>query len=74
MRYMMLVQSFAPAGPRLRLSLRRWANSVIAGGQLGGADASARVRLAARKNWRHRRPIPGSQGSDWWLRDSRVRR
>ncbi len=56
MRYMMLVQSVAPAGPPPSAFLEamgklsaqgRESGMLVAGGQLGGADASARVRLAA---------------------------
>jgi hypothetical protein len=58
MRYMMLVRSVAPAGPPPSAFLEamgklsaqgRESGMLIAGGQLGGADASARVRLAAGK-------------------------
>src|ERR1700691_608389 len=56
MRYMMLVRSVAPAGPppsafleamgKLSAEVRE-SGMLIAGGQLGAADASARLRLAA---------------------------
>jgi|HubBroStandDraft_6_1064221.scaffolds.fasta_scaffold95547_2 hypothetical protein len=58
MRYMMLVRSVAPEGPPPSAFLEamgklsaegRESGMLIAGGQLGGADASARVRLAAGK-------------------------
>jgi len=58
MRYMMLVRSVAPVGPPPSAFLEamgklsaegRESGMLIAGGQLGGADASARVRLAAGK-------------------------
>jgi hypothetical protein len=58
MRYMMLVRSVAPAGPPPSTFLEamgklsaegRESGMLIAGGQLGGAEASARVRLAAGK-------------------------
>ena len=58
MRYMMLVRSVAPAGPPPSAFLEamgkfsargRESGLLIAGGQLGGADASARVRLAGGK-------------------------
>ena len=58
MRYMMLVRSVAPPGSPPSAFLEamgklsaqgRESGRLIAGGQLGGADASARVRLAAGK-------------------------
>src|SRR5580698_4896228 len=58
MRYIMLVRSVVPAGPPPLAFLEamgklsaegRESGMLIAGGQLGGADASARVRLAAGK-------------------------
>jgi hypothetical protein len=58
MRYMMLVRSVAPAGPPPPAFLEamgklsaegRESGMLVAGGQLGGADASARVLLAAGK-------------------------
>ena len=58
MRYMMLVRSVVPAGPPPQAFLEAmgklvsesWENgALVAGGQLGGADVSARVALTSGK-------------------------
>jgi hypothetical protein len=77
MRYMMLVRSVVPPGPPpaaflaaiCKLSGENTRNGKLTGGgQFGGVEASARVRLAGGKIG-VTGPVSRSQGSDRRLRD-----